>query len=252
MNNLRGCVAVALASLAVLFFPRDWSVSLGNDSKTQLPVRLLSKRELTLYDGEEDSKGLYLAILGQVFDVHKGLKHYGPGGAYHLMAGKDASLAFITGDFTESGLRDDLSSLSPLQLVALFDWLAFYQRTYQPVGLVIGRFYTESGRPTDELLQVEASLAEGKQMKARSKAEMLRFPACNSEWSAATGGRIWCSTGSGGVQRSWTGVPRKLFSPGTRGAHCVCVEDPSAADKDPNLQKYEGCPPRAFSCSVGT
>lgn len=49
--------------------------------------------------------------------------------------GKDASLAFITGDFTESGLTDDVSSLSPLQVVALFDWLLFYQRTYQTVGV---------------------------------------------------------------------------------------------------------------------
>lgn len=51
-----------------------------------------------------------------------------------VLSGKDASLAFITGDFTESGLVDDVSSLSPLQIVALYDWLAFYQRQYQHVG----------------------------------------------------------------------------------------------------------------------
>lgn len=50
-------------------------------------------------------------------------------------SGKDASLAFITGDFTESGLTDDVSSLSPLQVLALYDWLAFYQRDYQAVGM---------------------------------------------------------------------------------------------------------------------
>ena len=48
--------------------------------------------------------------------------------------GKDASLAYITGDFTESGLTDDVSSLSPLQVVALYDWLAFYWKNYHPVG----------------------------------------------------------------------------------------------------------------------
>lgn len=48
---------------------------------------VLSSRELSLYDGKEGSKGLYLAVLGQVFDVHKGHKHYGRGGAYHFMAG---------------------------------------------------------------------------------------------------------------------------------------------------------------------
>lgn len=52
-----------------------------------------------------------------------------------VFSGRDASLAFITGDFTESGQTDDVSSLSPLQIVALYDWLSFYQRDYQPVGM---------------------------------------------------------------------------------------------------------------------
>ncbi|XP_040908258.1 neuferricin [Toxotes jaculatrix] len=244
-------VAVLSVSLAVLFIPREWSVKFGNGSKQLPPARILSRHELSLYNGEEGSKGLYLAILGQVFDVHKGHKHYGPGGAYHFMAGKDASLAFITGDFTESGLTDDVSSLSPLQVVALYDWLTFYQRDYQTAGVVIGRFYSEAGQPTEALLQVEASLAEGKRIKAQSEAERIHFPACNSEWSASRGGRVWCSTKSGGVVRDWTGVPRKLFSAGSSGVRCVCVEDPSVAEEDPNLQKYEGCPPHADSCSVG-
>uniref|UniRef100_A0A3Q1F8S3 Neuferricin n=1 Tax=Acanthochromis polyacanthus TaxID=80966 RepID=A0A3Q1F8S3_9TELE len=253
MNSMLSYVLVAFVSvlLAVLFIPREWSVTFGYKSSQGPSARLLSKRELSLYDGEEGSKGLYLAILGQVFDVSRGHKHYGPGGAYHVMAGKDASLAFITGDFTESGLIDDVSSLSPLQVVALYDWLAFYQRDYRTVGVVIGQFYSDTGQPTQALLQVEASLAEGQRIKAQSEAEMVRFPACNSEWSATRGGRVWCSTKSGGVVRDWTGVPRKLFSPGSSSVRCVCVEDQSAADEDPNLQKYDRCPPHADSCYVG-
>uniref|UniRef100_A0A3Q2Y8J3 Neuferricin n=1 Tax=Hippocampus comes TaxID=109280 RepID=A0A3Q2Y8J3_HIPCM len=243
-------VAMLSASLAVLFFPRQWSLYSGSKSTQELPRRLLNSQELSLYDGEVGSKGIYLAILGQVFDVHNGIKHYGPGGAYHFMAGKDASLAFITGDFTESGLTDDVSSLSPLQVVALFDWLLFYQRTYQTVGLVIGRFYSKSGTPTKFLLHVESLLAKGQQLKAKTEGEMLRFPACNSEWSSARGGRVWCSTKSGGVERSWTGVPRKLFHAGASGSRCVCVEDPSAAKENPNLQEYDGCSTHAVSCSL--
>ncbi|KAF3706700.1 Neuferricin Cytochrome b5 domain-containing protein 2 Precursor [Channa argus] len=239
-------VAILSVLLAVWFIPK-----FGNEFTQGPPVRLLGKSELALYDGEEGSRGLYLAILGQVFDVHKGHKHYGPGGAYHFMAGKDASLAFITGDFTESGLTDDVSGLSPLQVLALYDWLAFYQKNYQFVGFVTGQFYNETGQPTKNLLQVEASLAEGKQIKSQSDAEMLRFPACNSEWSAAKGGIVWCSTKSGGVPREWTGVPRKLYSPGSGSVRCVCVQDPSAAEEDPNLQKYEGCPPSSESCAFG-
>lgn len=80
-------VFVACLSLAVLFLSREWVVKFRSESTPGPSVRVLSSRELSLYDGEEGSKGLYLAVLGQVFDVHKGHRHYGPGGAYHFMAG---------------------------------------------------------------------------------------------------------------------------------------------------------------------
>ncbi|KAG7483728.1 hypothetical protein MATL_G00041360 [Megalops atlanticus] len=214
-------------------------------------MQLFREKDLSLYDGESGSRGLYLSILGQVFDVGKGSKHYGPGGGYHFFAGKDASRAFVTGDFTETGLTDDVSDLTPSQVVALFDWLAFYQRDYEPVGRLIGRYYSENGQPTEALRRVEAALAEGLKLKAEAQTQSKRFPSCNSEWSAATGGRVWCSTASGGVHRDWVGVPRKLFSPGSSRSRCVCVQssDPTELD-NPNLQVYEGCPPLAQSCTI--
>lgn len=77
-------VAFLSTFLAVLLVPRDWFVKSGAEP-------LLTTGELSLYDGEQGSRGLYLALLGQVFDVSKGHKHYGPAGAYHFMAG-DAPL----------------------------------------------------------------------------------------------------------------------------------------------------------------
>lgn len=49
-------------------------------------VRLISVEELALYDGVEN-KELYLSILGSVYDVSKGVKHYGPDGAYNFFIG---------------------------------------------------------------------------------------------------------------------------------------------------------------------
>lgn len=80
-------VVVVAVGMAFWLMPREWSFKIGHESSHGLPVRVLSKDELSLYDGEEGSKGLYLAIVGQVFDVQNGYKHYGPGGAYHFMAG---------------------------------------------------------------------------------------------------------------------------------------------------------------------
>ncbi|CAL9685902.1 unnamed protein product [Knipowitschia caucasica] len=234
-------VAVLSVLLTAKYFPREFVNYSSN-------MRLITFHELSFYDGKEGSKGLYLAVLGQIFDVNKGEKHYGPGGAYHVMAGKDASLSFITGDFRETELTDDVSNVSPLQLVALYEWLSFYQRQYQHVGFLIGRYYTESGEPTELLLQIEASLAEGRRLKAKSEAEKALFPLCNSEWSGSTG-RVWCSTKSGGVEREWAGVPRQLYSPGSSIARCVCVEHPS--EHDPNVKEYEGCSPSSITCLIG-
>ena len=64
------------------------------------------------YTGEKDSPGIYIAILGQVFDVSKAPNFYGPQGGYGFFAGKDASRAYVTGQFDSEGLTDDVSGLS--------------------------------------------------------------------------------------------------------------------------------------------
>ncbi|KAF1562185.1 UNVERIFIED_CONTAM: Neuferricin, partial [Eudyptes robustus] len=77
--------------------------------------------QLALFDGSRESQPVYLAILGRVYDVEKGRKHYSAGGGYHFFAGKDATRAFITGDFTPKGLIDDVTGLSDQELLSLLD-----------------------------------------------------------------------------------------------------------------------------------
>lgn len=48
--------------------------------------RVFTASELKQYSNLEN--GLYLSILGQVFDVSRGEKHYGPSGSYHAFIGK--------------------------------------------------------------------------------------------------------------------------------------------------------------------
>lgn len=47
--------------------------------------RIFTISELEQYRNMEN--GLYLSILGRVFDVTKGEKHYGPEGSYHAFTG---------------------------------------------------------------------------------------------------------------------------------------------------------------------
>lgn len=69
-----------------------------------------------------------------------------------------------------------------------------------------------------------------------------------------------CCIYSGGINRDWTGVPRKLYEPGSQRSLCVCVRteghshsgqmsDQSDLD-NPSLQEYDGCHPLADWCAV--
>lgn len=52
-----------------------------------LGLSILTKDQLALFDGSRPSKPVYLALLGRIYDVSKGRKHYAPGGGYHFFAG---------------------------------------------------------------------------------------------------------------------------------------------------------------------
>ncbi|XP_059006480.1 neuferricin isoform X2 [Mustela nigripes] len=178
--------------------------------------------------------------------------------------GRDASRAFVTGDYSEAGLVDDVADLSFSEVLTLQNWLSFYEKNYKFVGRVTGKFYGEDGLPTPALSHVEAMISRGTEASRRALEEKQTFPPCNAEWSSRRGGRLWCSPESGGVSRDWVGVPRKLYKPGAKEPHCVCVRTtgpPSGqapglpaytnrGDLDhPGLGEYTGCPPLASSCS---
>lgn len=69
------------------------------------PIRL-TDTELLNYDGGHPSKPIYLALNGTIYDVSSARQTYGPGGSYHVFAGKDAARGFITGCFAEDSTPD--------------------------------------------------------------------------------------------------------------------------------------------------
>lgn len=155
--------------------------------------KLFTSEELKEYNGEKDSKGTYLSILGDVYDVTRGQKHYGPGGPYHIFAGRDASRSFVTGDFETNDQVDDVLDLSHNELLSLRDWSKFYKREYEYKGKLIGRYYDERGRTTNYWTKLQEKLNEAEKIKQNEKDEELLFPPCNVEWNAETGTKVWCS-----------------------------------------------------------
>lgn len=59
-----------------------------------------------MYDGTDESKPIYLAINGTIYDVTVGRRIYGPGGSYNVFAGVDASRGYVTGCFGEDRTPD--------------------------------------------------------------------------------------------------------------------------------------------------
>ncbi|PBC31459.1 neuferricin [Apis cerana] len=215
--------------------------------------KVFTSSELKKYTNLED--GLYISILGHVFDVTKGAKHYGPGATYHAFTGRDASLAFITGEFNDNNLIDDISSLSIQQVKALNDWVQFYNKNYIYKGKLNGKYYNEDGSPTKEFYNVQKILIEAKEKQFEEVHKKQMFPPCNIEWKPDSGTVVWCTKKSGGIERNWIGVPRMLFeSPNSKEYRCACVKLDSKEYKEFKgmLKEYPQCPKSSIKCAVKT
>ena len=68
-----------------------------------------------------------------------GSQYYGPGGGYSFFAGRDASRAFVTGQFEEAGLVARVEGLSSSDYLGLEEWATFYEKE-QPINYVMNYF----------------------------------------------------------------------------------------------------------------
>ncbi|CAL1539005.1 unnamed protein product [Lymnaea stagnalis] len=225
--------------------------------------KIFTKDELATFKGENNGK-VYLGIVGHVFDVTKGRKHYGPGGGYEFFAGVDASKAYVTGNFDKEGLTDDISDLKPSEILALQNWKSFYEKDYKLVGKVEGAFFDKIGRALPLMELYKKQLKKALLEKDLIENDKQLFPPCNSEWSQANGGRIWCTTRSGGIVRDWIGVPRMYYSAGSPQPRCACVRTTGPPSHDlrstnhkdrgdldnPNLSLYPNCDDMSESCPL--
>lgn len=64
---------------------------------------------------------------------------------------------------------------------------------------------------------------------------------------------------SGGIERAWVGVPRKLYEPGAATFRCACINllgqsqvivPETGKPRSRNLEEYEDCHPKSTSCFV--
>ncbi|XP_078599302.1 neuferricin-like [Branchiostoma floridae x Branchiostoma japonicum] len=203
--------------------------------------------------------------MGKVFDVTKGERVYGLNGGYSFFVGRDGTRAFVTGEFTEEGLIDAVDGLGWRGLLGIEEWVQRYEKDYTYVGKLIGRYYDEEGNPTKELLDVEKKMKAAHSEKNAEEEFKRTFPPCNSMYTEEDGPKFVCTKESGGIERDWVGVPRKLYTEaGSDKYRCICVKntgppagDPGAAQHSDRgdldnplvkLQGFDGCASDASAC----
>ncbi|XP_051129381.1 probable steroid-binding protein 3 [Andrographis paniculata] len=98
----------------------------------------LTPQQLKNYDGTDPSKPIYVAIRGQIYDVTAGKSFYGPGGDYHVFAGKDATRALAKMSKDENDVVPSVDGLSEKEIGVLNDWEKKFQAKYPTVGTVAG------------------------------------------------------------------------------------------------------------------
>lgn len=121
---------------------QDDTVPKEDEEEEELPPML--KRDFTLaemvkYNGK-DEKRILLGINGNVYDVSRGRRFYGPGGPYGLFAGRDASRCFATFSTDPSIVKDeydDLSDLNSMQMESLSEWELQISEKYDHVGKLL-------------------------------------------------------------------------------------------------------------------
>ncbi|KLU86735.1 hypothetical protein MAPG_05746 [Magnaporthiopsis poae ATCC 64411] len=96
----------------------------------------ISKDDLANAAGTDGGK-CYVAIKGLVYDV-TGNKAYQPGGAYHVFAGKDASRALAKSSTQPDDVSPKWDDLDDKEQGVLNDWITFFSKRYNVVGIVDG------------------------------------------------------------------------------------------------------------------
>lgn len=132
------------------------------------------------------------------------------------------------------------------EIHSIQQWKQFYDKDYTFVGLLSGRFYDENGVKTAYMVEVERQVDLAIAENERQKKLKNQYPPCNIDWKQETGTRVWCTNQSGGIDRSWTGVPRKFFEVGKSEFRCACVPDDRLDDA--RLKEYDDCEVTASTC----
>lgn len=102
------------------------------------PRDVWKEEELAQYDGSDPDGPILLGVDGTVFNVWKGRNFYGPGGEYHVMAGRDATRLLAKNSLEEESEEDAIKPLNIAEKATLEGWYWIFKGKYEVVGKLKG------------------------------------------------------------------------------------------------------------------
>ncbi|XP_059617483.1 membrane-associated progesterone receptor component 1 [Phlebotomus argentipes] len=104
-------------------------------------------QELRPFDGNQPDGRILVAVNGNVYDVTKGKRFYGPGGPYAAFGGRDASRGLATFSVTsnDNNEYDDLSDLNTMEMDSVREWEMQFKERY----IFVGKLLKPGEQPTN-------------------------------------------------------------------------------------------------------
>jgi len=102
------------------------------------PKDTWKESELQPYNGDNETGPILLAVKGEVYNVYKGRNFYGPGGEYHIMAGRDASRFLAKNSLVEESNEEKDVPLNIAERASLESWYWIIRNKYDLVGQLEG------------------------------------------------------------------------------------------------------------------
>lgn len=140
-------VAFAIFRVYLAFSPKPARAPTEASPPT-MEQRAVTHSELAKSTGENGSN-IFIALKDPfsdkitVFDVSPGRDFYGPGGAYHVFVGKNATHGLACSTVDPDKVEGDLSTLTESQKDTHLQWHAKYMSKYPVVGFLVSDDYKE-------------------------------------------------------------------------------------------------------------
>jgi membrane-associated progesterone receptor component len=96
----------------------------------------ITLEELSKCTGEDPFRPILVALRGKVYDLTDARNFYGPGGTYHVYAGREAARALAKMSLSAEECTGEISDLDEKEMITLEKWEAKFSAKYKVVGQV--------------------------------------------------------------------------------------------------------------------